>query len=151
MFRLHPIQDPLSFNLRKSIRANHRSCYLRGLRQCLIKRGSELVKTLKSSRKSEGSESLMMLRKIAKASKGMPILEEIKWEDGGELSTLTTQREVDLVASTTPHEVIASGVVPALLNCLTVCCIKSLDKVLPHVNLSAFKNLEASATTSVSV
>ncbi len=77
----------------------------------------------------------MMLRKIAKASKRMPILDEIKWEDDGELSTLTTQREVDLVATATPHEVIASGVVPALLSCLTVCCIKSSDEVLLRVNL----------------
>lgn len=71
--------------------------------------------------------------------------EEVRWDDS-ELAIVKTARQVDLLAAATPNEMIASGIFPTMLNCLTVGSLTR--EFVPISHFPAFDWSDKSSTTS---
>lgn len=109
---------------------SHRSCYLRNLRECIVYNGSKLIDLMKTRKDGTEDESTQgsfdLLLKLAQLceliterTRDPEILVDKKVIREC-IDSLTIKAEVkrNNIVSAQPYEIIASGIVPALLNCL---------------------------------
>uniref|UniRef100_A0A5K3EG23 TENS3 n=1 Tax=Mesocestoides corti TaxID=53468 RepID=A0A5K3EG23_MESCO len=145
--RLHPILDPLSFYQRKYIRACHHTYYLRRLRECLIQRGFEVLNVLKPYAITEPSSSMIALMNVAKSC---TVIADSGNKSHEELEVSWCPTILQCLAAATPYEIVSSGVVPAMLNCLKRQQRYNLQNLCfqdysPLPQLSALKSLTGTA------
>uniref|UniRef100_A0A0X3QHG7 E3 ubiquitin-protein ligase n=1 Tax=Schistocephalus solidus TaxID=70667 RepID=A0A0X3QHG7_SCHSO len=131
--RLHPVLAPLSLQQRQELRNCHRRYHLRKLRECVVTSGSEILRLLGKENPRESlphiSPSYRFLWHAAALCQAvvheLDLVEDstqlegiLRRLDSAFLAGVSDSEKHGFVAIATPHEMLASGIVPALSACL---------------------------------